>query len=209
MERRRPISFILTVTLLLLSSLSACGKSDQQAETKTGPAINPYSNESTFDEVMRKLKGNPNDADLLYHLADLYDRNAQYKEAVDTYKKVIKLKPRLGYAYFKMGTAYDRMNDPSNAVKTFREAVKYIPKNPQLYNNMGVAYGKLGKHSEEVESLKKAIKLRPNYAAARYNLGLTYLKMKNAKAAKKEYEALKEFDEGTAANLLKEIEKAR
>ena len=73
---------------------------------------------------------------------------------------------------------------------------------------MGVAYGKLGKFSEEAESLKKAIKLRPKYAAARFNLGMTYLKMKNKKAATEEYKALKEFDEGAAENLLKEINSA-
>ena len=28
-----------------------------------------------------------------YHLADLYDRDAQYKEAIDTYKKVLKIRP--------------------------------------------------------------------------------------------------------------------
>jgi len=194
--------------MLLLPLLISCKKSAPHPEKMSGPAINPYSNESTFDEVKRKLQENPNDADLLYRLADLYDRNFQYKEAIDAYKKVIKVKPDMAYAYFKMGSVYDRMNNPSEAGKAFKEAQKYMPKNPVLYNNMGVAYGKLGKYEEEVESLKKAIRLRPKYTAARYNLGMNYLKMKNKKAAAKEYEALKEFDEGAAANLLKEIERA-
>ncbi|HSB30182.1 MAG TPA: tetratricopeptide repeat protein [Candidatus Sulfobium mesophilum] len=207
MVTRKTIVLILAASLLSAPVIS-CKKAQEQPETKAAPAINPYSNESTFDEVQRKLKEKPDDVDLLYHLADLYDRNSQYKEAIETYKKVIKLKPDLGYAYLKMATAYDRINDPSEAVRTFQQATKYMPKNPTLYNNMGVAYGKLGKYGEEIESLKKAIKLRPNYSAARYNLGMTYLKMKNKKAATKEYEALKEFDEGAAANLLKEIERA-
>jgi Flp pilus assembly protein TadD len=204
----KPIVLVLATALLVLPSIVSCKRAAQQSESTSGRAVNPYTNESVFDEVKRKLQESPNDVDLLYHLAELYDRNAQYKEAIDTYSKVIKLKPGMGYAYFKMATAYDRMNNPSDAVKTFREAIKYIPKNPTLYNNMGVAYGKLGKYDEEVESLKKAIQLRPNYAAARYNLGMTYLKMKNKKAAIKEYEALKEFDVGAAANLLKEINRA-
>ncbi len=208
MRTRKQISSALAVVLFLLASVTSCKKSEQHTETTSGPALNPYSNESTFDEVKRKLQADPNDPDLLYRLADLYDRNSQYKEAVDAYKKVIKVKPDMAYAYFKMGTVYDRMNNPSEAVKTFKEAQKYMPKNPVLYNNMGVAYGKLGKYAEEVESLKKAVRLRPHYTAARYNLGMTYLKMNNKKAATKEYEALKEFDEGAAADLLKEIEHA-
>lgn len=203
----KQMSLVLAAVLFLLAFVSSCEKSGQHSEKTSGPAVNPYSNESTFDEVKRKLQANPNDVDLLYHLADLYDRNSQYKEAIDAYQKVIKVKPDMAYAYLKIGTVYDRMNNPSEAVKAFKEAQKYMPKNPVLYNNMGVAYGKLGKYGEEVESLKKAVRLRPNYTAARYNLGMTYLKMKNTKAATKEYEALKEFDEGAAASLLKEIER--
>lgn len=202
------MSLLLAAALLTLPAAMSCNKAQEQPQTKAGPAVNPYSNESTFDEVKRKLREKPNDVDLLYHLADLYDRNGQYKEAIETYKEVIELKPDMAYAYLKMATAYDRIDNPSEAVKTFRQAIKYIPKNPTLYNNMGVAYGKLGKYAEEVESLKKAIQLRPHYSSARYNLGMTYLKMKNKKAATKEYEALKEFDEGAAANLLKEIDRA-
>ncbi len=208
MGRTKQISLALAAVLILLAFMTSCKKSEQHPATTSGPALNPYSNESAFDEVKRKLQGTPNDPDLLYRLADLYDRSSQYKEAIEAYKKVVKVKPDMAYAYLKMGTAYDRMNNSSEAVKAFKEAQKYMPKNPVLYNNMGVAYGKLGKYSEEAESLKKAIKLRPNYTAARYNLGMTYLKMKNKKAATKEYEALKEFDEGAAANLLKEIERA-
>ncbi len=206
MRIRKQILLALAA-LFLVALATSCKKSEQHPETTSGPAVNPYSSESTFDEVKRKLQNNPNDVDLLYRLADLYDRNSQYKEAIEAYKKVIKVKPDMAYAYFKLGTVYDRTNNPSEAVKTFREAQKYMPKNPVLYNNMGVAYGKLGKSNEEVESLKKSIGLRPNYTAARFNLGMTYLRMKNRKAAMKEYEALKEFDEGAAANLLKEIEK--
>jgi tetratricopeptide (TPR) repeat protein len=205
MRIRKPIVLALATALILLLTAISCKNKTEQPAPTSGRAVNPYSSESVFDEVKRKLQANPNDVDLLYHLADLYDRNGQYKEAIDTYRKVIKLRPGMGYAYLKMATAYDRMDNPSEAVKTFREAIKYIPKNPTLYNNMGVAYGKLGKYAEEAESLKKAIKLRPSYSAARFNLGMTYLKMKNRKAATMEYEALKKFDEGAAANLLKEI----
>lgn len=195
----------LMAALLAISFAVSCKKADEQSAPASGRTTNPYTNESTFDEVKRKLQDKPDDVDLLYHLADLYDRNSQYKEAIDTYKKVLKLKPGIGYVYFKMGTAYDRINEPAEAVKTLKEAIKYIPRNPVLYNNMGIAYGKLAKYGEEADSLKKAIKLRPNYSAARYNLGMTYLKMKNKKAAQKEYEALKKFDEGAAQNLLKQI----
>jgi tetratricopeptide (TPR) repeat protein len=196
--------FLIIFIFAVLSSVS-CKKEEQPAGKPSDKAANPYSSESVFDEVKNELKKNPNDVDALYHLADLYDRNDQYAEAIDTYKKVIALKPDMGYAYFKMGTAYDRINRPAEAVDAFKQAAKYLRNHPVLYNNMGVAYGKLGKFNDEIAALKKAIKLRPAYSSARYNLGVTYLKVKNKKAAMQEYKELKNFDEGAAEALLKEI----
>jgi len=196
------------VFLFCVSVMSSCQKGEQPSGGKTAQTVNPYSTDTLFDEVYKKVQQNPADADALYHLADLYDRNAQYREAIETYQKVVKLKPNMGYAYFKMATAYNRLNQPAEAVNAFKTAEKYLPKHAVLFNNMGIAYGKLGKLDEEISALKKAIALRPSYSAARYNLGITYIKTKNIATAKKEYEALKRFDEGAAEALLKEIEKA-
>jgi tetratricopeptide (TPR) repeat protein len=198
---------LIGLLMLLLATTYACSKGDQTPEKPSGPAVNPYSSESVFDEVQRKLRENPNDAEALYHLADLYDRNAQYKEAIETYEKVLKIKPDSGYVYFKIGTAYDRLNQPADAVPAFQSAIKHMPTYAVAYNNLGIAYGKLNKHKEEVNALKKAISLRPRYSSARYNLGVTYLKIGDKKAALSEYEAIKEFDEGTAEALMKEIRK--
>jgi tetratricopeptide (TPR) repeat protein len=199
----RGAAFFLFVFVLSLPLLVSCRKKEEQPAVN--PAQNPYSNESIFFQVKQDLAKNPNDPDALYHLADLYDRNSQYPEAIETYKKVVKLKPDMGYAYFKIGTAYDRLNKPEEAVSAFKEAAKHMPAYAVIYNNMGVAYGHLGKLNEEVASLKKAIKLRPRYSAAHFNLGVTYVKMGNRKAAMKEYEDLQKFDEGAADALLKRI----
>jgi tetratricopeptide (TPR) repeat protein len=193
--------------IVLLCLLSACSRDDRREKSKVNNATSEYSADTIFEEVYKKVQQNPNDIDALYHLADLYDRAAQYPEAVETYQKVVKLKPDMGYSWFKMATAYDRMNRPAEAVEAFKAAAKHLPNHAVLYNNMGIAYGKLGQYSDEIASLKKAVKIRPNYGAAHYNLGMTYLKQKNRAAAMKEYEALMKFDEGMAEALHKEIGK--
>ena len=207
MKKGHYMSTVLSILMLFLFSILACSRVEEPSKKTSGPANNPYSSESVFEEVQRKLQKNPNDTDTLYHLADLYERNAQYKEAIDTYNKVLKIKPDSGYVYFKIGTAYDRIDQPSEAVTAFQSAIKYMPSYAVAYNNLGIAYGKLNKQDQEIAALKKAIKLRPQYSSARYNLGMTYLKTGNKKAALKEYEDLKNFDEGTAETLMKEIRK--
>ncbi|MGD1074896.1 MAG: tetratricopeptide repeat protein [Thermodesulfovibrionales bacterium] len=199
----------LVVLVFVVPFFASCGKEKAVPAKKEVQQTNPYANESVFAEVNKKLQDNPQDADLWYRLADLYDRNGQYSEAAATYKKVIEMKPDMGYAYFKMGTAYDRLNRPEDAVAAFETTIKLMPRYAAAYNNLGVAYGKLGKRNEEIRALRKAIELRPKYASARFNLGIAYLKSGNRKAALQEYEELKDIDTGIAEALQKEMNAAR
>ncbi|MEJ2696191.1 MAG: tetratricopeptide repeat protein [Candidatus Sulfobium sp.] len=197
----------LVLLIGVLPAVTSCKKSEEPPKQETSNVpLNPYTTDSIYNQVKQQLEKNPNDVAALYHLADLYDRNSQYVQAIETYRKVLKLKPDMGYAYLKIGTAYSRLNKPEEAVKAFKDAKKYMADYPVLYNNMGVAYGKMNKYQDEIRVLKKAIELRPRYSTARYNLGSAYLKIGKKKNAMKQYEELKKFDEGVAEALLKKIQ---
>ncbi|RME63178.1 MAG: tetratricopeptide repeat protein, partial [Nitrospirae bacterium] len=170
-------------------------------------AVNPYSPTGVFYQVREKLKKDPNNPQLLYHLADLYERSEVYDREVDTLKKVVQLKPDMGYAYCKMGNALNRLERYEEAVEAFKTCIKYLPKYPVAYNNLAYSYGKLGKLDEQIRSLEKAVQIRPTYATARLNLGLAYLKAGRVKDAKAQYEALKGIHTRFAEVLYKEIQK--
>jgi tetratricopeptide (TPR) repeat protein len=186
-----------------------CGRKDESKPpepTASEAEINSHSNENVFEEYLRKVKADPNNADHLYHLADLYDRGGQYEKAIENFAKVIAIKPDMGYAYFKMGTAYSRLNQPEKAIEVLKQAAVHLPDNPVVLNNLGIAYGKMERWDEEIAALKKAIAIRSQYASAHYNLGLTYLKKGNKAAARAEYQALNEFDGTMARELLQKLE---
>lgn len=199
----------LFILACVLSLNAGCGRKEEgksQEPPASEAAINAQANENIFEEYLRKVKAEPQNADYLYHLADLYDRNAQYEKAIENFAKVIAIKPDMGYAYFKMGTAYSRLNQPEKAIESLKLAAAHMPDSPVVLNNLGIAYGKLGRLDEEIAVLKKAIAIRSQYASARYNLGLTYLKKGNQAGARAEYQALYEFDGTMAAELLKRLE---
>jgi tetratricopeptide (TPR) repeat protein len=191
--------FIIIIPLLLLS----CSKKQE----KNAANVN-NSEQSLYEQVKERTEKNPNDPESWYYLAELYERAGMYREEVDALKKVVALKPS-GYSYMKMGTAYHRLGEYKDAIKSFNAAKKYFPKYAVLYNNLAVAYGKVGRLDEEIAELERAISFRPRYATARYNLGTTYLKQGKIDLALKQYNALLEFDEGTAEALKKEIDAKR
>ncbi len=198
-----PLLVLLAVGTVLSCS---CKKEESPAEKKQGGAFNPYAVDTILFEAKKKVEEHPEDSDAWFRLADLYERNGEYTEAIDAYRKVSKLKPEQGYVYLKIGTLYDRLGQPGEAVEMLKKAVHHMPGYAVVYNNLGIAYGKLGKNSEEISALKKAIQLRPSYVTARYNLGIAYLRVKNKKAALQQYQALKNIATGAAEELRKEIE---
>lgn len=193
------ICILMMLTLIFLS----CKRKEQEP---SGQVSNPYTTESVYGEIKKKIQENPNDPDLWYHLADLHERNAQYREEIEALKRVVELRPDKGYAYLKMGTAYNQLGQHKEAVDAFKKAIRYMPDYAVAYNNLAIAYGKLGLVDDEIASLKKAIKLRPQYAIARYNLGMAYLKKGNKREALQEYNKLKDIDQGIADALIKEID---
>jgi tetratricopeptide (TPR) repeat protein len=193
---------LLTAVVLPLSC-----KEKEAPEKKQVYVENPYSAETVFAETKRKLEAHPEDIDEWYHLGDLYERSGQYADAVDCYKKIIKLLPAQGYAYLKMGTAYQQLGKSQEAVAALKEAIRYMPRYAVAYNNLGTAYGKLGQNHEEISALKKALQLRPGYVTARFNLGMAYLRMGDKKAALQQYALLNDVSSGAAEDLKKEIDK--
>jgi len=201
-----PQVFIAVAVLLLGQSCGHKEESKPQQPVASEAQIIAHSNENIFEEFLRKVKDDPKNVDNLYHLADLYERNNQYEKAIETFAKVIAIKPDMGYAYLKMGTSYSRMNQPDKAVAILKDAAGHLPRNPVVLNNLGIAYGKLGRLDDEIDALKRAIAIRSRYASARYNLGLTYINKGNLAAARSEYQALNEFNSTMALDLLKQIE---
>src|SRR5271169_807333 len=113
----RLLLLIVYCVLLTVAGLSFSCKGKETTQERTpGPAVNPYSAESAYLDTRQRVEAHPEDTDAWFHLGDLYERNGQYEEAIEAYKKVSKLRPSQGYVYVKIGTSYDRLGKPREAV---------------------------------------------------------------------------------------------
>ncbi|HOZ30450.1 MAG TPA: tetratricopeptide repeat protein [Bacteroidales bacterium] len=57
-------------------------------------------------------------------LAEVYQNNNLFDEAIKTYKNIIKLKPENIYYYFELSDIFIKQNKPAEAIKTLDEAEK-------------------------------------------------------------------------------------
>ena len=108
----------------------------------------------------------------------------------------------------RLGTSLNQLHRYEEALAAFQQAIPKLSDPAVAYNNMGITYGKLGRYQEEIAALRNAIEHRPRYASARYNLGVTLLRVGNLEDARRQYEALNEFDLTMAQALQAEIDRA-
>lgn len=191
---------LLAIAVVTLTLVSCSGEKRETAA--------PAEEKTDMEIMIQRITADQRDTEAWYRLADLYFRSGMYREEADALRKVVAIRPDMGYAYMELGSAYIRLGQYRESIEYFQKARKFFPNNPMLYNNLAVAYGKAGNVDKEITLLKKAIALRPRYATARYNLGMVSLRKGVGSEVLRQYEELKKFDEGAADSLKQELDKA-
>ena len=112
---------------------------------------------------------------ILYNIygAILNDQK-KFEEAINYYKKSIKINPDYAEGYNNLGSAYYKLKKFNESISSYSKAIKIKPNFSKALNNLGVTFKEIGKLDESVESYQKAIKINPDYAEAYNNLGVTF-----------------------------------
>ena len=117
-----------------------------------------------------------------------------FKNAINYYQEITKIKPNSATAYFNIAVMYDSLNLPENAIKYYNEAIRNQPKYADAYNNIGSAHIKLDNFDKALEAYNKVIELTPNHAYAHNNLGNIYIRKKMYQKAIKSFKNAIFFD---------------
>jgi tetratricopeptide (TPR) repeat protein len=88
--------------------------------------------------LIEQLKVQPNDAETLTAVANLYYDAKQYPIAVDYYGRALKVRPADASVRTDMGTAYWYLGDAERAIEQFNLALSYAPDNPNTLFNRGL-----------------------------------------------------------------------
>ena len=116
--------------------------------------------------LLEKLKADPQNADLLISIGNLYYDAQQYPAAVGYYARALQSRPSDVSVRTDMGTAYWYMGDADRAVKEFDQALTYAPDNPNTLFNLGIVKWKSGTDVPgAVAAWKKLLATNPNYEA--------------------------------------------
>ena len=136
-ERVTKVAFMSFITLLLvaLPLISACGGNGEEAAT---PA----------DEAKQH-----------YNKGVEYGQQGRFDDAIAEYSKAIELDPNLAEAYGNRGNAWRALGEVQRAIADYAEAILLNPQDAGAYAGRALAYTSLGKDRSAEQDIDKAVEL--------------------------------------------------
>jgi len=124
-------------------------------------------NPMAIDYYTNALNVDPNNVEIRYNLAKMYQDLGRRDEAIQEYKTAIGIDPthvpslnNLGYLYLDDNTKYEE------AAQLFTQAIQANPDFVYSYCNRGVAYEYLGEYEKARADYKKALTIKTNFEPA-------------------------------------------
>jgi len=139
------------------------------------------------------------------------------KRALESFSKVIDLKPNYDLAWSMKGKILSDMGEEDKALQCFAKAVEYNLENEIAWFNLATSLCKVGRHQEEMEAYDKAIKLKKDYLDAWLNKGVALHELKRYEEAIQCYDHVLNFNpkdakalsnKGAALKKLRKFEEA-
>lgn len=112
----------------------------------------------------------PDAADALSGLADLYLKQGKDDEALTYFQKAVEAEPTLQEAHYQMGQIHIRRRNISEAAHCFERELKVTPRSGRVHNDLAVAYFHLKDYQKAIQHADQAKALgepvNPKFLAA-------------------------------------------
>ena len=86
-----------------------------------------------------------------------FDNLNQYEDAIEAYRRALRLKPDFADAWYNLGICYGNLKKYGLAILSYEEAVRIEPERASAWFNLGVAYYFLEKR-EKVREIYQTLR---------------------------------------------------
>lgn len=118
------------------------------------------------EPLLAQLKAEPDSADLLAAIGNIYYDAQQYPTAIDYYRRCLKVQPSNASVRTDLATALWYIGNPDDAIAEFNRALNYEPNKPNTLFNLGIVkwQGKMDINGA-VAAWQQLLDKNPNYEA--------------------------------------------
>lgn len=152
--------------------------------------------QKAFESYKTALKHNIVFAEPHNNMAALYSKLNQYQDAIEEYKKVLRIIPDDFQCMATIGDIYFKMGHLDKSIQWQQKAIDVNPKLSRAYHRMGEIYFSQGAYASSAICFKKIIEIEPNNIGVHVDLGAALLRDGKIKEAREEFEYVLSHDPG-------------
>ena len=119
-------------------------------------------------------------------LADGYQKQRKFDEAIAAYQKAVAARPNDYDSYRNLAELLRNQNRFNEAIDTLRRALRVFPNDGRIYTNLGSLYSLADRHEEATQAAQAGVTFLPNEYLAYTNLCRAYNDVKKAEMAIRE-----------------------
>lgn len=139
------------------------------------PEVEPeLSLENRMIKYQDMLRKDPESAEALYQMGNVYFDMGDFTEALEFYGAALERDPKHLAARANLGGVLQEMGELEGAIVEYRRVVDLSPKDARAHSNLGNALYENGQVGEAVDEFRRALELDPQNAHAHYNLGVAF-----------------------------------
>jgi len=149
-------------------------------------ASSPEALAKSAEPLLAQLKANPNNAEVLVQLGNLYYDGQSFPQAIDYYEKALKIQPNNADVRTDVGTSYWYTGDADKALASFEKSLAIRPNHPGTLFNVGIVEWQGKKDPKAaIVAWEKLLQTNPDYPQKdQVQLLIERAKMHGASAAK-------------------------
>lgn len=130
--------------------------SEATAASETTEEVNPVEVlETMIKDLEEKVKGDPDNLELLGRLGYLYSLAEKWDEAIQTYLHILEIKPDNNGVRTNLGTAYFYQGEVEKAIETYLDVLERDPKFERAVFYLALAYEATGDYDKAIEYYDK------------------------------------------------------
>ena len=156
----------------------------------------PASGEPLLQQAARQRQSTP---DAWVGLGNVQMMLAKYHEALESYMKALKLRPREASYICFQASALAKLNRNREAIVAYQRAIQLRTEQPEAHFELAGLLASENNLPEAIQHYREAIRLRPQYVVARINLGVMLFRQNRFDEASQEFETALRLDPGNAS----------
>ncbi|MEE8597262.1 MAG: glycosyltransferase [bacterium] len=130
------------------------------------------------------LRTDPNNRDILYYIAETYEKSGKPDKALTHFKKILACCPDETFAQYRAGLLLLKKNQFSEAINMFQSVINKDQQHVGALYNLGISLEGTEEIAQAKDIYNKILKTKPEHAEALVRLGSLYLDESNYTKAK-------------------------